>query len=87
MSEPNLICKYSECKIPYFSCANAIERQSWRGVACCPEHYQAYVKEVLIARGEWIEEVVEPVTNNEVITETKKSTKSKDIEKVSEEIN
>lgn len=41
--EPNHTCK--ACGVRYWACndCDAKEFKSWRAIACCPEHYQAYL--------------------------------------------
>ena len=55
--EPNTYCKYSGCtrgkdggRAHYYSCLICGKKENWRSVACCEEHYQLYVEEVLAAR-------------------------------------
>ena len=55
--KPNHICKYSGCTLGenggrkhYYACNYCDRTNSWRSVACCIEHYDLYVKEVLDAR-------------------------------------
>lgn len=55
--KPNHICKYSGCTLGedgsrkhYYACDYCDRTNSWRSVACCMEHYDLYVKEVLDAR-------------------------------------
>lgn len=55
----NHICKYSGCTLGedggrkrYYACNYCDRTNSWRSVACCLEHYELYVKEVLDARSQ-----------------------------------
>lgn len=55
--EPNTYCKYSGCtrgkdggRAHYFSCLICGKNENWKSVACCEEHYQLYIEEVLAAR-------------------------------------
>ena len=55
--KPNTYCKYSGCtrgkdggRAHYYSCLICGKKENWRSVACCEEHYQLYVEEVLVAR-------------------------------------
>lgn len=55
--EPNTYCKYSGCtrgkdggRAHYYSCLICGKKENWRSVACCEEHYQLYVEEVLASR-------------------------------------
>ena len=50
-------CKYSKCTLgadggrkEYYACPHCDASQSWRSMACCKEHYNLYVEEVLAAR-------------------------------------
>lgn len=50
-------CKYSKCTLgsdggrkEYYACPHCDASQSWRSMACCKEHYDLYVEEVLAAR-------------------------------------
>ncbi len=53
----NTICKYSKCSLGkdggrkhYYSCSYCAATGNWRTLACCREHYELYVEEVLAAR-------------------------------------
>ena len=55
--KPNHICKYSKCNLGedggrkhYYACNYCDRSNAWRSAACCKEHYDLYVKEVLEAR-------------------------------------
>lgn len=55
--KPNTICKYSGCtngkdggKKHYYSCLYCVATENWKSMACCKEHYDLYIKEVLAAR-------------------------------------
>lgn len=50
-------CKYSKCTLghdggrkEYYACPHCDASQSWRSMACCKEHYNLYLEEVLAAR-------------------------------------
>lgn len=50
-------CKYSKCTLgngggrkEYYACPHCDASQSWRSMACCREHYELYIEEVLAAR-------------------------------------
>lgn len=52
--EPNHICKYSGCTLGengspkrYYACVYCSRTESWRAMACCKEHYNLYIQEVL----------------------------------------
>lgn len=54
---PNTICKNINCKRGkdgtrkhYYVCKRCTNQQSWRAVACCPECYQEYMKQLMFAR-------------------------------------
>lgn len=53
----NTICKYSKCNLGenggrkhYYSCGYCVATENWKSMACCKEHYDLYIKEVLEAR-------------------------------------
>lgn len=55
--EPNTICKYSGCTLGkdggrkhYYACAYCAASEQWKALACCREHYDLYIKEVLEER-------------------------------------
>ena len=57
MVKPNHICKYSGCTLGddggrkhYYACDYCDRTETWRSMACCIEHYELYIKEVLEAR-------------------------------------
>ena len=57
MVKPNHICKYSGCTVGddggrkhYYACDYCDRTETWRSMACCIEHYELYIKEVLEAR-------------------------------------
>ena len=52
--QPNHICKYSGCTLGeggtpkhYYACAYCSRAESWKAMACCKEHYELYIQEVL----------------------------------------
>lgn len=56
--KPNHICKYSKCTLgrdgsrkKYYACGYCDATENWKAMACCKEHYDLYIKEVLDARG------------------------------------
>lgn len=56
-AKPNTICKNKFCtrgkdggRKHYYSCLYCLKTESWRSVACCPECYAAYLKQVRDAR-------------------------------------
>lgn len=53
----NTICKYSGCTLGkdgkrkhYYSCNYCAATENWKSMACCKEHYNLYIEEVLAAR-------------------------------------
>ena len=53
----NTICKYSKCNLGkdgerkhYYSCGYCVATENWKSMACCKEHYNLYIEEVLAAR-------------------------------------
>lgn len=57
INKPNHICKYSKCNLGedggakhYYACDYCDRTDSWRSSACCIEHYELYIQEVLEAR-------------------------------------
>lgn len=53
----NTVCKYSGCtygkngeRKHYYSCVYCVATENWKSMACCKEHYDLYIKEVLAAR-------------------------------------
>lgn len=57
INKPNHVCKYSGCTLGengspkhYYACDYCDRTNAWRASACCMEHYELYVQEVLEAR-------------------------------------
>lgn len=55
--KPNHICRYSGCTLGedggrkhYYACNYCDASESYKAVACCREHYDLYIKEVLASR-------------------------------------
>lgn len=53
----NTICKYSKCNLGkdggrkhYYSCSYCVATENWKSMACCKEHFDFYIEEVLAAR-------------------------------------
>lgn len=53
----NTVCKYSGCtygkdggRKHYYSCVYCVATENWKSMACCKEHYDLYIKEVLTSR-------------------------------------
>lgn len=56
-AKTNHVCKYSGCTLgengsrkEYYACDYCDRVNSWRSMACCKEHYDLYIKEILEAR-------------------------------------
>ena len=76
---PNHICKYSGCTLGenggrkhYYACNYCDATESWKSLACCREHYDLYIKEVLAER----ESGETPDLTPERTDKTKKETKA-----------
>ena len=59
MKQPNTLCKNRDChngtdggRKHYYTCRFCTHSENWRSVACCPECYDAYMKQVAEARGQ-----------------------------------
>lgn len=63
MVKPNHICKYSGCKLGkdehgnpcrkhYYACDYCDRTANWKSMACCFEHYQLYIEEVVRNRAQ-----------------------------------
>lgn len=57
INKPNHICKYSKCNLGedggakhYYACDYCDRTNAWRSSACCIEHYELYIQEVLESR-------------------------------------
>lgn len=57
MKQPNTICKNRDChrgadggRKHYYACRYCTHSENWRAVACCPECYTAFLKQVEEAR-------------------------------------
>ena len=55
--QANTICKYSKCSLGknggrkhYYSCGFCVVSENWKSMACCKEHYNLYLQEVLASR-------------------------------------
>ena len=53
----NHVCKYSKCNLgeggkpkEYYACDYCDRVKSWRSMACCREHYDLYIQEILDSR-------------------------------------
>jgi len=50
VKKPNSLCKNRNCRKPFYACAYCTHKIAWRSVACCPECFDAYMKQVAEAR-------------------------------------
>lgn len=57
MPKANTICKYSKCdrgenggRKHFYACAYCTATEHWKSIACCREHYDLYIQEVLAER-------------------------------------
>lgn len=57
MKKANHICKYSKCTLgadggrkEYYACDYCDRINAWKSLACCKEHYDLYIQEVLEER-------------------------------------
>lgn len=92
----NTVCKYSKCNLgkdgdrkKYYSCVYCAATENWKSMACCKEHYDLYIKEVLESRERGIEVDTLPERIDMTKEEIKKlKTKSKKqlIEETKEEL-
>lgn len=78
--KPNTICKYSKCKNGqdggrkhYYACVYCLGTENWKAMACCKEHYDLYIKEVLANR--------EPIKGDDLLPDRTDMTKE-EIKKV-----
>ena len=65
-AKTNHVCKYSGCTLgengnrkEYYACDYCDRVNSWRSMACCKEHYDLYIKEILEARSKDIKPIPE----------------------------
>lgn len=64
---PNTICKNRNCnkgadggRRKYYTCRYCVHSLNWRSVACCPECYDEYMKQVAEARKASVEPDIFP---------------------------
>lgn len=91
MKKANTICKYSKCNLGenggrkhYYACAYCTATNNWKAIACCKEHYDLYIQEVLAER----EKGNEPDTlpdRTDMTKEEVKALKRKPLKKVKEQ--
>ena len=89
--KPNHICKYSKCTLGndggrkhYYACGYCDATENWKSMACCKEHYNLYIKEVLAAREK--NEVVDTLPDRTDMTkEEVKKLKKKPLKQVKKE--
>lgn len=55
MTGATRICKICGKEYPFCYTVRHDSAFRWQDVACCPEHGSAYLKKVLISRGEYVE--------------------------------
>lgn len=91
MKKYNTICKYSGCTLgkdggrkEYYSCRFCSATESWKSIACCKEHYDLYIQEVLENR-EKGEEVDTTPDRTDMPKEEVKKLKNKSIKAVRKE--
>lgn len=87
----NTICKYSKCNLGkdggrkhYYSCGYCVATENWKSMACCKEHYDLYIEEVLEARQNGKEVDTLP-DRTDMSKEDIKSLKKKSIKQVKKE--
>ncbi len=89
--KPNTLCKYSKCNLGkdgarkhYYSCNYCTATENWKSMACCKEHYNLYIEEVLNARehGQPIDTLPD---RTDMSKEDIKSLKKKSIKQVKKE--
>lgn len=89
--KPNHICKYSKCtygsdggKKHYYACGYCDATENWKSMACCKEHYNLYMQEILSAREK--NEVVDTLPDRTDMTkEEVKNLKKKPLKQVKKE--
>lgn len=82
MLKPNHICKYSKCDLGtdengnpcrkhYYACDYCDRTANWKSMACCFEHYQLYMEEVVHNRSLQTESLL-PERTDLTVNETQK---------------
>lgn len=91
MKTANTICKYSKCnrgenggRKKYYACMYCAATENWKAMACCKEHYDLYIQEVLAAR-EHGEEVDTLPDRTDMTKEEVKKLKKKPLKQVKAE--
>lgn len=87
----NHICKYSGCTLgedggrkEYYACNYCDVSENWKSMACCKEHYNLYIEEVLKARKNG--ETVDLLPDRTDMTKIEiKEMKKKSLKKIKEE--
>lgn len=89
--KPNHICRYSGCTLGedggrkhYYACNYCDATESYKSVACCREHYDLYIKEVLASRAAENSLDLEP-ERTDMSKEEVKEMKKKPLKTVKEE--
>ena len=89
--KPNTICKYSKCnsgkdggRKHYYSCNYCVATENWKSLACCKEHYNLYIEEVLKAR-EYGQSIDTLPDRTDMSKEDIKSLKKKPIKQIKKE--
>lgn len=67
-NKPNTTCRV--CGKEYFCCGDSRKANSWRTMACCPEHFQEYMKQIEMSR----KTMTKTVDTTSTKTTTKKTT-------------
>ena len=87
----NHICKYSGCTLgkdggrkEYYACNYCDASENWKSVACCKEHYNLYIQEVLEARSKGKKVDILP-DRTDMNKEEIKKMKKKSLKKIKEE--
>lgn len=89
--KPNHICKYSKCtygsdggRKHYYACRYCDATENWKSMACCKEHYNLYMQEVLSAREK--NEIVDTLPDRtDMSKEEIKNLKKKSLKQVKKE--
>ncbi len=91
MKKANTICKYSKCNLgkdggrkEYYACMYCAATENWKSLACCKEHYDLYIQEVLDARAKGENPDTLP-DRKDMTKEEIKALKKKPLKKVKEE--
>lgn len=87
----NHVCKYSGCTLgkdggrkEYYACGYCDATENWKSMACCKEHYNLYIQEVLEARSKGKKVDILP-DRTDMNKEEIKKMKKKPLKKIKEE--